>query len=371
MYLFRNMYILTLLPLYVVTYGFGLEFYGYGLGVFYAFMGITSIPGGHLSDLYGRKTLLVIGLLLTATGAALLLPFASMAAVLMATGLAGAGTGLAHPALHAYIADVSKTRMALSYGTVFALSIALSSPGAIIVGWLVDCAATRALGLLMSLCISVFTMLIAATLALLINERRDARPVEPVSLSQNERKVLAAFAGTYMVMGTGAGLTIPFFSMFFLERFAATPSQLGIILTLGIAFIAVGQLVCGYLGDKIDKLRFMVAAMALVVPLSFAIVLAPVLLLSAVFYVARMACANMVWPIWTALFMTHMQQRVRGRAQGIISTLWCFSYMVSVSLGGHVFKQIGGWVFPVTAVLYLGIVSYAAHKLRKVSSEAI
>jgi MFS family permease len=137
------------------------------------------------------------------------------------------------------------------------------------------------------------------------------------------------------------------------------------IFTAGTICMSLGMLFAGYLGDKIDKLKFLLVGYIITVPLALGLVLSPILLLSAPFYVGRATLANMTYPVGEALFILHITNKTRGKAFGITTTMWGFSRMIGSGIGGHLFDRLHGWVFVTAAVMYTCAIVYLYHNLKE------
>ncbi len=363
-FLFNSMFILILIPLYIKTYDFSIELYGYSIAAYYGMYTLFSIPGGHLSDIFNRKKIIILGWGIIVLGT-FIVTFVDWRTLLISMALIGMGAGLSGSAFQAYIADVArKKELSSSYGTILGLSLMFPALGPLIIGYTVNYAPSHVAGIRYGIIMSMVTIVAAVMFAVLL-PKTEKRKQKKMSLTGKEKKIIIDFAFLFLILGFGAGLSIPFYSIFFIEKFDCPALMLGIIFGITTFAVSIATILSGHIGEKIDKLGFMLISNVFVVPVAVGIVIAPTLALSSVFYLLRMVLANMVWPVWSALLMMNINHHIRGKAWGIISASWGISYMISSAMGGHMFTLFGGWVFVLAAMIYLMIICFVVYDLKK------
>ncbi|HIH97499.1 MAG TPA: MFS transporter [Thermoplasmata archaeon] len=358
---------MVLLPLYTKEHGISDQFYGYAFAIQSASFVVSSISGGHLSDILGRKPLIIIGWLIAVISPILLQSgflFLSMAFL-------GLGSGLNWSAFDAYIADSTESsKLSTSYGLIRGIPQLIAAIGPFLAGYIVARAATCSQGLTLALWITAGIMGLTVLLALFLREtkRMADKKNKKIQFTTEEKSIIIDYSIVASVVGLGAGLTIPYYAIYYLERFGVDPTQLGTIQTLCCLFMAIAFLFAGYLGDKVDKLKIWRLCYLVAIPAAFGIITANALALSTSFYVGRMAIANMAWPCWTAYLMTKINPRIRGKALGITWAVDGVSRMIGRAVGGHVFGLIGGWIFPTAAIMYWLVAVYAVWHLKQPKS---
>jgi MFS family permease len=236
--------------------------------------------------------------------------------------------------------------------------------GPLIIGYTINYASCHAAGIRYGIIMSMVTIAAAVMFAVLL-PKTEQRKQKKMSLTGKEKKIIRDFAFLFLILGFGAGFSIPFYSIFFIEKFDCPALTLGIIFGITTFAVSIATILSGHMGEKVDKLGFMLISNVFVVPVSVGIVIAPTLALSSVFYLLRMVLANMVWPVWSALLMININHHIKGKAWGITFAAWGISYMISSAVGGHMFKFFGGWVFVLAAVIYLGVICFVVYDLKK------
>ncbi len=131
--------VVTFLPLYVIRNGMGNP--GLFFTIFAAVLVVTRPTAGRLSDILGRKTIILPGMLLVALAMALFAAFPS-AVMLAVAGVAyGAGFGAVHPTLLAWVIDRvppdKRGAATATFTSAFDLGIGTSS---VILGFVLEAA---------------------------------------------------------------------------------------------------------------------------------------------------------------------------------------------------------------------------------------
>jgi MFS family permease len=175
----------ALLPLFFAAHGLGLREVGLLAGAYPAVWGAGQLGTGWISDHFGRKRLIVAGMLLQALaiGGFVLLP--GFAWWIVESVALGAGTALVYPTLLAVIGDASRTPdRATSVGVYRVWRDAGYAVGAIVAGTIADAAGFPAAILTVAALTGVSGLLVA------IRMRETVRP--PHSRNHERNQALAS-----------------------------------------------------------------------------------------------------------------------------------------------------------------------------------
>jgi MFS family permease len=82
----------------------------------------------------------------------------------------------------------------------------------------------------------------------------------------HEAKRLWPIALNSLLLGTGAGLVIPFMNLYFHNRFASTSAQIGLFFSVAQVFTAIASLAAPAIGARFGRLRTAVASELLSLP---------------------------------------------------------------------------------------------------------
>jgi MFS family permease len=227
--------------LYLVQAGKSESFVGQAIAATGVGMVIAALPAGWLADRWGRRNTLMLGAVLEGV-AYLVRPFTTDDALLIGLGfIAGLGQSFFQIAAAPFLTDHSTPRERTHLFSVFFAAALLAGVfgnalGGAIPTWTQALAAGTSLfeayrvALLAGGVCSVAAVL---PLVLLrgtpeIRAPRDAPPVP-----RHELHKLRPIAVNALLIGTGAGLVIPFMNLYFKNRFACTSDQIGLF--FGIA----------------------------------------------------------------------------------------------------------------------------------------
>jgi len=164
--------VVTLLPLHVEALGMGPLEVGLLLAAFSVLFVITQLPGGAISDRFGRRLPIMAGLaciIISLTTLPFLLSFAALVAVMA---VYGTGYGLVFPSISALIADhTGADERGLATGLFHALLTAGVAIGAPLMGWVGARAGTD-----VGLMLTPVAALLALALVLLYARERSPPP---------------------------------------------------------------------------------------------------------------------------------------------------------------------------------------------------
>lgn len=136
-------------------------------------------------------------------------------------------------------------------------------------------------------------------------------------------------------ISVGAGLIIPFLSLYLKRQLGATIGQVGII--QGVSQLAMGFAALGapLLGRRFGFVRATALAEVASLPFLAAIPFVTSLPVAAVIFWLRSAFMNMSWPTWNQYMMEQVPGRERSIVAGMISFGFSASWLAGSALGGR------------------------------------
>jgi len=155
----------------------------------------------------------------------------------------------------------------------------------------------------------------------------------------------------YFIVGTGAGIIIPFLNLFFRDRFGQSPENIGYYYGLGSLTMFVGVMAGPILVRKFGMVRSIVFTELASIP--FMLVLAYSYNFPLVFaaFLIRGALMNMGQPIGTNFAMEMVPKSHHGLMNALLMFAWTSSWMVSTRIGGEVIERHGYTISLVVAVI--------------------
>lgn len=384
------------LGIFSVVYNFYIRELGFSQDVNGQIISLTSlgtalmlVPAGIMSDRIGRKKVMMYGVLFA--GVVLFLrSILEPHSLLIVTGLTtGVFTAFLQVSSIPWLSENSSPEERVH---LFSLHSALMTAASVI-GNLLGGMLTDAFSLFTSDLSSIrYTLIIGSVFYFLafipiskMMERRKSRVINSESTSKpNIReffaenktgiKIIALFAIAQILIGFGSGLVIPYLNLYFADRFAASNSIIGLIISLGQAATAVAMFIGPLVVQKVGQVKAVVYLQLASLPFLLLTAYTNNLLFASVGFLFRQALMNAGNPIQSALIMSKVDNSVRGLANSVNQMVfqlgWAFMGPVSTAI---VIQHGAYWgyaqVFSITAFLYLIGSLYFFFVFRKIETK--
>ncbi len=340
------------------------------VGSFFSVLGVVAvlliIPFGIVADRFGRKRMPMLGGVFF-SAAFFLLPLAGSLGVLyLIAAVGGLAEAMFFSTLQSLLADASRpeTRTSLYSISFFtstaasaAGSLASSIPDLLLTGlkWgVVNAYAPLFLGLGIALLVSpVLLTQVTVTGA----RKASGRGLLP----RRSGKTITRFFVSNMIIGLGAGLVVPIFSLWFFLKFQQVETFTGPLFALSAVVNAFGFLVSPILAERHGMVRTIVTLNACAIAFLLGMAVAPWLPLAAVLYLARNAAMNMASPVSTSFLMGAVEPDERSSASAVVGVAFRFPHAVSTTFGAAMMTQNTDLPLFVTAGLYsVGVTAFWA-----------
>lgn len=160
----------------------------------------------------------------------------------------------------------------------------------------------------------------------------------------------------YFIVGTGAGLIIPFLNIYFRDRFDQPPDKIGLFYFAVHTTMLIGILAGPVLAKKMGLVRTLVSTQLLSIP--FMIVLAYTYSLPLAFFafLIRGALMNLGMPIGKNFSMEMVGKSEQALVNALMMFAWTSSWMISAAIGGHLIEK-HGYTLPLMITVGLYIIS--------------
>ncbi|USK43778.1 MFS transporter [Cytobacillus oceanisediminis] len=364
--------------IFMVIYNFYIRELGYSESVNGQIISMTAlatalilVPAGIASDRIGRKRAMLFGAV--ATGVAML--FRSMVEMQELLILFAFFTGLTTAFLQVsgipWLAENSKADQRVH---LFSIHFAIMT-GANVIGNLSGGIFTDVFSLFVDQLTSIrITLLIASVffIAGLVpilrfaeapKDKNDVRGIKGFSfknLSANNEgvKIIAMFAFAQLLIGIGAGLVIPYLNLYFADRFEASNSTIGIIISLGQAATAFAMIIGPVVVRKVGEVRAVVILQLMSLPFLLLTAYTENLWLAAIGFLFRQALMNAGNPIQMSLMMSRVNDSMKGLANSVNQMVFNLGWAVMGPISTGIVMRYGDYwgyalVFSITASLYL------------------
>jgi MFS family permease len=332
---------------------------------------IALVPAGVFSDRVGRRKAMIIGAV--ATGLVLFSRSLIEAQSLLV--LTAFATGLATAFFQVsgipWLAENSKPEQRVH---LFSIHFAVMT-GANVIGNLGGGILTDFFSIFTSDLNSIrFTLLIGSLIFLIgiipvfkFNELRDVRQSRKgkksisfkTILNKNENvKIIFLFAFAQLLIGVGAGLVIPYLNLYFADRFSASNSAIGFIISMGQAATAVAMIIGPMVVRKFGEVKAVVILQLSSLPFLLMTAYTESLWLAAIGFLFRQALMNAGNPIQMSLMMSKVGDSMKGLANSVNQMVFNLGWAIMGPVStGIVIKYGAYWgyalVFTITASLYL------------------
>ena len=157
-----------------------------------------------------------------------------------------------------------------------------------------------------------------------------------------------------VMIGTGAGLFIPYFNIYFVQDLKASPALFGLLSGGATAVTALFTLGAPLLARRIGKVNSVVVTQASSIPLLVTIGLIPLLPVAATLYLLRQGLMDMSAGVLQVYSMEAVAEQHRGIANSGYQAAFLVPWALMAPIGGVIITHYG-----YTAVFIGGALSYA------------
>jgi MFS family permease len=342
--------------------------------------GLSVIPAGVLSDLFGRRRLFLVSYAGNIVGTAGLMVVHDPTALLVLAAVQGAlegGHAIVGPPfmieqsrpderVHLFSLGGFLTVGAASLGNLLAGLLPLAF------GSLLGLGPEHAGALRASLVCVLPVMLLSAIPIYLIDERWQPIDVARWWKSLESYGAIGMLALTEGGAGLALGMTAPFFNIFFARELHASTAAIGLIFGAGSVVTAFATLLAPLVVRRLGRVRTVAFLKFLGVPFLVLIGLAPNVVTAGIVYVIAIILIGGAFPnkaltdpIYSLFSMEIVKERERGTTNGIMHAFSEFPMGVGAWIAGP-FMAAGNWAIPygvagaVYALTFVGFYVYFA-----------
>jgi MFS family permease len=166
-----------------------------------------------------------------------------------------------------------------------------------------------------------------------------------------------------MMVGLGAGMTIPFLNLYFKTRFEMSSNNIGMLFALAQLFTIGGALIAPMLARRFGKIMSVILSQIFSLPFLFILGMSHYLPLAIIAFLIRNALMNMSAPISSNYSMESVHPDDRSITSGLLSLAWLFTWGITANIGGYFIENFGYELpFAFTMLFYI-LSSYLYYKL--------
>ncbi len=351
---------MALLPLYLTeVLGSSVTLVGAVISTYLIVDIVTRTPAGWFADRWGRKPVLLIGILLSIVPLILMMTVTTAHTFLLLNGLNGVGAGCIWPAIYAGVADsYRRSRRGLIMGVLSTVMLGGLALGPISGNLLLGLTSYRATFVT---CIGLVTLVLVIVLMLARETRVEVETVPLVRTGES----LGPVTGELVLLGVIAllltaslALLLPIISLYGAQVLMVDKVTMGVILAIAGAITAIALLPAGHLADRIGRKRPIVAGLAILTACFGGAPLTTNLLVVTVGATFAGLGYALAVPAWNALAMDRIAQRSRGLLLGAVAAVQGVGLAIGPVVGGYLWEHIDHYA-PFMAGAFLLLVGTA------------
>ena len=338
---------------------------------------ISALPMGYLADRLGRKSTLVLAVLLTGASIIFMVGFPSTGILIVTNILMGIGSSLGAVVSGPFMMENSgEEERTYLFSMQSGLQMAANSAGDWLGGYLPSwfgkifnvspvssTAYAWAIGMAGALVISTVIPRLALRGDKEIHESRQAFTRLPLA---GNTGLLAKLLLPMFVTSIGAGLIMPFMNIFFSNVHQQPDPVIGALMAWGSLAMGVGLILAPAFADRYGKIRVVVFSQAISIPFLIILGFSPMFWMSAGAYFVRLTLMNMSTPVYQTFVMEQVEADSRAMVASLNSMVNSFGRAFSPVLSGWMQVNYGfGPPFTGTIITYIiAIGMYYAFFLR-------
>lgn len=350
--------------------------------------GLSVIPSGILSDLFGRRGVFLVSYTGNILGTAALIVAQDPTALLVLAAVQGAFEGGHAIVGPPFMVEQSRPDERVHLFSVAGfLTVGAASLGSLLAGFLplafgplLGVGTEHATALRAALLCVVPVMLLSAIPIYLIDERWQPIDIRRWWKSLESYGPIGMLALTEGGAGLALGMTAPFFNVFFAQELGASIAAVGVIFGIGSIVTAFATLLAPLVVRRLGRVRTVAFLKFVGVPFLVLIAVAPGLVTAGIVYVLAMVLIGGAFPnkaltdpIYSLFSMEVVKDRERGTTNGIMHAFSEFPMGVGAWIAGP-FMAAGNWAMPyylAGAVYALAFLAFYAYFARVEAARAV
>ncbi len=310
---------------------------------------IIAIPAAMIIDHVRINRAMIFAALITAVADICLVWVRPVWLICLFSATAGAMVNLHFVAVSPFfMRNSTSVERTYLYGVNHALDMTAGFFGALIGGYIPHLMVNYGLSILLGYRIAFMTGAVMAIVSVIFYSR--IQTPEPIRkgrinfrdyISARDWKTTFQLCTPNILIGLGAGFTIPFINLYFSSRFGLNTAEIGKIYSVGQLFTVFGFLAGPAIAKKIGLIKTVgfsqIASIPFFIVLAFNYHLAPV----ALAFWFRGSLMNMAAPLYNNFAMEKTEPQHHAGTNSLLALSWNMAWMVSTYLGGRLIEHHG------------------------------
>ena len=349
--------------LYLSEGGFNEQVAGWSASAIALGMGFVGLPAGVLADRIGRKWTLLLGALVLGVSLFFRCLTYEMIPVMALSFTTGAAQALLNTTSQPFLTENSRpsirTQLFSAHFVAMLFAGIVGNYGGgqlpeLLQSWNPEWRDSLLYPYRWTLVVGALATLAALFPLLGIRERERApeQREDAVPWSQVASPV-TKLAINYVLIGIGAGLVMPFFNLYFANRFGCSSGQIGFFFALAQIITVFAALMGPRLSRRYGLLTTIVWLQLASLPFLVTLGFESTLWIAVVAFLARASLMQTTSPLQNALSMEVVPPSYRARTAGINSSMWFLGWAVSSNVSGWIMANVGyEYPYYLTAFFY-------------------
>ncbi|MEN3044696.1 MAG: MFS transporter [Candidatus Hydrothermales bacterium] len=158
----------------------------------------------------------------------------------------------------------------------------------------------------------------------------------------------------HILVGFGAGLTIPFLNLYFRDRFLLDSRGIGYLFSISQFMMIIGTLSAPFFAKIFGKIKTVIISQMLSVPFLFILSITYNFPLAAISFLLRATLMNMAQPLVMNFSLEIVNENDRPLVSGILNVAWLSAWGISANLSGKIIETQGYFIpFNLTLLFYV------------------
>ncbi|MEO0254437.1 MAG: MFS transporter [candidate division WOR-3 bacterium] len=158
----------------------------------------------------------------------------------------------------------------------------------------------------------------------------------------------------HILVGFGAGLTVPFLNLYFRDRFLLDSAKIGYLFSVSQFMMIIGTLSAPFFSNILGKIKTVIISQMFSVPFLFILSITYNLPLASISFLLRATLMNMAQPLVMNFSLEIVHEIDRPLVSGILNMAWLSAWGISANLGGKLIESHGYFIpFNLTLIFYV------------------
>jgi MFS family permease len=199
---------------------------------------------------------------------------------------------------------------------------------------------------------------------------QEANKPLPVENGKSEWTFIIPFTFAQLLVGLGSGLVVPYLNLYFTDRFNASLTAVGVLISLGQVMTILSMLIGPALVRRIGQVRAVVCFQLISLPFLLITGFTNVLFIASLAFLFRQALMNAANPIQSSVLVDRVSNSRRGIANSLTQTAFMLGWASMGKVQSHFITVYGTywgyvWTFSLTGALYVAAALFYYFRFRE------